>query len=106
MFSTSACLVLQPKIELEPFFLFEHDTGHLLWCYVFPFNYAILLRGLRSREHIPYAMFIAEVVKVGILKLSPMITPDSYNLLMVENFFLASVLKLMLQMHQRYLIFS
>ena len=34
----------------------------------------------------PYAMFIAEVVKVGVLKLSPVITPDSYNLLMVEIF--------------------
>ena len=34
----------------------------------------------------PYAMFIAEVVKVGVLKLSPVITPDSYSLLMVEIF--------------------
>ena len=33
-----------------------------------------------------YAMFIAEVVKVGVLKLSPVITPDSYGLLMVEIF--------------------
>ena len=32
----------------------------------------------------PYAMFIAEVVKVGVLKFPPMITLDSYNLLMVE----------------------
>ena len=35
----------------------------------------------------PCAMFIAKVVKVGVLKLFPMITPDSYNLLMVEIFF-------------------
>ena len=32
----------------------------------------------------PYAMFIAEVAKVGVLKFHPMITPDSYNLLMVD----------------------
>ena len=35
----------------------------------------------------PYAMFNAEVVKVGVLKLSPVITSNSYNLLMVEFFF-------------------
>ena len=32
----------------------------------------------------PYVMFITEVIKVGVLKLSPVITPDSYNLLMVD----------------------
>ena len=35
----------------------------------------------------PYSMFIAEVVKVGVLKLPPVATSDSYNLLMVEIFF-------------------
>ena len=32
----------------------------------------------------PYAMLIAEVVKVGVLILYPVITPNSYNILMVE----------------------
>ena len=35
----------------------------------------------------PYVMFIAEVVKVGVLDLSLVITPNSYNLLMVKVFF-------------------
>ena len=35
----------------------------------------------------PYAMFIVEVVLVGVIKLPLVITPDSYNLLMVEIFF-------------------
>ena len=30
-----------------------------------------------------YAMFIAEVIKVGVSKFLPMITSDSHNLLMV-----------------------
>ena len=41
----------------------------------------------------PYAMFNAEVIKVVVLKPSPVITPNSYNLLMVE-FFLSILLKI------------
>ena len=32
----------------------------------------------------PYVMFVAKVIKVGVLKFPHVITPDLYNLLMVE----------------------
>ena len=35
----------------------------------------------------PYSMFIAKVVKVRVLKLPPVMTSNSYNLLMMEIFF-------------------